>query len=107
MIIRQWRLLLRLADYRCGATLDCLREAIADLGAISERTVRRDLDALIAAGFAITSGRDEGGPFWKLDDAETVHRLAARWIEPARHDDAEDRPNPAEWLPVTRGQRKH
>lgn len=99
MVIRQWRLLLRLAAYRRGATLDCLREAIADLGTpVSERTVRRDLEALTLAGFSITPSRDDGGPFWKLDNAETVQRLAARR---AGHQvpDAEDRPDPETWLP--------
>jgi hypothetical protein len=96
MVIRQWRLLLKLADYRRGATLDCLREAIADLGPVSERTVRRDLEALIGAGFSITPGHDEGGPFWKLDDAETVQRLAARRTS----HDPEDRPAPETWLPL-------
>lgn len=105
MVIQQWRLLLRLADYQRGATLDCLREAIADLGSVSERTVRRDLEALVGAGFSITTGHDDGGPFWKLDDAETVQRLAARRVG-HMVPDAEDRPDPETWLPVRTRQAK-
>jgi predicted DNA-binding transcriptional regulator YafY len=75
---RQWRLLIRLLNYRRGCTLQSLCEAAVELGAppVTDRTIRRDIDALIGAGFHIEARRDEGGSYWRLVDAAAVERLA-------------------------------
>jgi len=55
-LARQWRLIQRLAKSRAGATPDELAE---DLGCV-RRTVYRDLDALMYAGFPVVSDRRDG-----------------------------------------------
>ncbi|MFN3198126.1 MAG: helix-turn-helix transcriptional regulator [Bradymonadia bacterium] len=67
-LIRQHRLVQCLARARYGHTLGELREAILDdlgLATLSERTVRRDLEALQAAGFDIDTDAEERGTVWK------------------------------------------
>lgn len=79
---RQWRLLIQLANFRRGATLESLRAAILDLGdrPVSERTLRRDLEALAGAGFSVVSARDEGRTYWTLEEQSIVERLHRRRI---------------------------
>jgi len=68
---RQWKLIQRLAKARYGVGADSLA---AELDC-NRRTVYRDLDALMFAGFPITSERRDGRVFyrvidgWKLGDA--------------------------------------
>lgn len=63
-IVRQWRLLVALESASRGLTLAQLRDAAPD--AVTERTIRRDLEALTQAGFPIESARR---------DQKTVFRL--------------------------------
>jgi predicted DNA-binding transcriptional regulator YafY len=64
-LARQWRLIQRLARSRWGVGLDDLAEEFA----CHRRTVYRDLDALMAAGFPVISDRRDGRVFYRfLDD---------------------------------------
>jgi len=68
---RQWKLIQRLAKARYGAGADSLADELD----CTRRTIYRDLDALMFAGFPITSERRDGRVFyrviegWKLGDA--------------------------------------
>lgn len=67
-LIRQHRLVQCLARARYGHTLGELKANLMDdlgLGALSERTVRRDLEALQAAGFDIDTDVAERGTVWR------------------------------------------
>lgn len=78
-IDRQWRILLRLANCRRGVTWTNLRESAVELGGapVTERTIRRDIEALIAAGFDIEARRDDDGRArLKLNEVASVDRLA-------------------------------
>jgi hypothetical protein len=79
-IERQWRLLVRLLNSRYGLTLAQLQACAAEHGLpeVTDRTIRRDIDALIAAGFQIESRRTDRGASWFLVDDDTVSRLSAR-----------------------------
>lgn len=59
---RQWRLVQRLARSRYGAGLD----ELADELECTRRTVYRDLDALMYAGFPVTSEKRDGRVFYRL-----------------------------------------
>ncbi|HWP98912.1 MAG TPA: transcriptional regulator [Vicinamibacterales bacterium] len=61
-MIRQWEVLRTLDAARYGVTI----QALADDLKVSTRTIRRDLDALAAAGFPIYSQRVDGTTRWKL-----------------------------------------
>lgn len=78
-LIRQHKLLQLLEISRFGRTLDELRgELVADLGlsTLHERTVRRDVEALMAAGFNIQSEMLERGKVFKLVQSNTnVHEI--------------------------------
>ena len=78
-LIRQHKLLQLLEISRFGRTLDELRgELVADLGlsTLHERTVRRDVEALQAAGFDIQTETLERGKVLKLGQAATgVHEV--------------------------------
>ena len=78
-LIRQHKLLQLLEISRFGRTLDELRnELIADLGLtnLHERTVRRDVEALQAAGFDIQTEAVERGKVYKLGQNSTgVHEI--------------------------------
>jgi predicted DNA-binding transcriptional regulator YafY len=70
-LIRQHRLLQMLERSRFGKTLIELRDALVeDLGLdqLSDRTVRRDLEALQAAGFDIDVNPSERGSVWSLGE---------------------------------------
>lgn len=64
-VVRQWHLLRKLEGSR-GATLRELVGALPDDYPKNPRTVRRDLEALEAAGFPITTDRVNGQTRWKL-----------------------------------------
>ncbi len=59
-LARQWQLIQRLAKSRYGVGLDDLAE---DLGC-TRRTVYRDLDALMYAGFPVSSAKRDGKAFY-------------------------------------------
>ncbi len=63
-LARQWQLIQRLAKSRAGVGLDELAE---DLGCV-RRTVYRDLDALMYAGFPVTSEKRDGKAFYRFLD---------------------------------------
>lgn len=64
-IVRQWRILLALEGSTRGMTLADIREAAGD--GVTERTIRRDLDALGQAGFPIDAARTDGVTRYSLD----------------------------------------
>ncbi len=78
-LIRQHKLLQLLEFSRFGRTLEELRaDLVADLGlsALHERTVRRDIEALQAAGFDIQTDTVERGKVYKLGQNNTgVHEI--------------------------------
>ncbi len=59
---RQWRLIQRLAKSRAGVGLDDLAEELE----CTKRTVYRDLDALMYAGFPVTSDKRDTRVFYHL-----------------------------------------
>jgi predicted DNA-binding transcriptional regulator YafY len=63
-LARQWQLIQRLARSRRGVGLD---ELAAELGCV-RRTVYRDLDALMYAGFPVTSEKRDGKAFYRFLD---------------------------------------
>ena len=63
-LARQWQLIQRLARSRAGVGLD---ELASDLGCV-RRTVYRDLDALMYAGFPVTSEKRDGKAFYRFLD---------------------------------------
>ncbi len=68
-LIRQHKLLQMLEDYRFGRTLEELRDDLVEslgLGSLHVRSVRRDLEALQAAGFDIDTTDSSRGKLWKL-----------------------------------------
>ncbi|TWU04359.1 helix-turn-helix transcriptional regulator [Stieleria varia] len=78
-LIRQHKLLQLLEISRFGRTLDELRdELVADLGltTLHERTVRRDLEALQAAGFDIQNETLQRGKVYRLgQNTKGVHEI--------------------------------
>jgi predicted DNA-binding transcriptional regulator YafY len=78
-LIRQHKLLQLLEISRFGRTLEELKEElIVDLGlsTLHERTVRRDMDALQAAGFDIQTDQLERGKVFKLgSNNKGVHEI--------------------------------
>jgi predicted DNA-binding transcriptional regulator YafY len=63
-LARQWQLIQRLAKSHAGVGLDDLAE---DLGCV-RRTVYRDLDALMYAGFPVVSDRRDGHVYYRFLD---------------------------------------
>ncbi|MEM9174084.1 MAG: YafY family protein [Myxococcota bacterium] len=63
-LARQWQLIQHLARSRAGVGLDELAE---DLGCV-RRTVYRDLDALMYAGFPVTSEKRDGKAYYRFLD---------------------------------------
>jgi predicted DNA-binding transcriptional regulator YafY len=61
-LARQWQLIQRLAKSRAGVSLDDLA---SDLEVV-KRTVYRDLDALMLAGFPVMSGKRDGRTFYRF-----------------------------------------
>jgi len=61
-LARQWKLIQRLARSRVGATPDELAD---DLGCV-RRTVYRDLDALMYAGFPVVSEKRDGHVYYRF-----------------------------------------
>jgi predicted DNA-binding transcriptional regulator YafY len=63
-LARQWRLIQRLARSRYGVGLDVLAQELECV----RRTVYRDLDALMQAGFPLVSERRDGRVFYRFLD---------------------------------------
>jgi predicted DNA-binding transcriptional regulator YafY len=63
-LARQWRLIQRLARSRYGVGLDDLAEELECV----KRTVYRDLDALMQAGFPLVSERRDGHVYYRFLD---------------------------------------
>lgn len=75
-IVRQWCILLRLAEWRRGVTLEHLTSAAGNSKPrVTDRTVRRDLEALHEAGFEIEVNKDGGGTYYRLLRPEVVEAL--------------------------------
>ena len=64
-LARQWQLIQRLARSRAGVGLDELAE---ELGCV-RRTVYRDLDALMYAGFPVVSEKRDGHAYYRFLDS--------------------------------------
>ncbi len=84
-LIRQHKILQILEDYRFGRTLVELRdELVQDLGLTSlhTRSVRRDLEALQAAGVDVDVHATQRGKVWKLGPrARSSHKIMATATE--------------------------
>ncbi len=85
-LIRQHKLLQLLEESRFGRTLEELRDdVVADLGLnqLSDRTVRRDIEALQGAGFDLfTEDVEVRGRVWKLGRRDRgVHKISATATE--------------------------
>jgi proteasome accessory factor B len=77
-VIRQWRLLHALESSRHGATIDALASDLE----VTTRTIRRDLEALQEAGFALYDERDEQGRVhWRID-GRALHGLESGFTLP-------------------------
>jgi len=77
-VIRQWRLLHALESSRHGATIDSLSSELE----VTTRTIRRDLEALQEAGFALYDERDEQGRVrWRID-GQALHGLESGFTLP-------------------------
>src|SRR5688500_7923738 len=64
-IVRQWRILLALESRSRGLTLAEAQEIAGD--GVSDRTIRRDLDALTQAGFPIETAKRDGKTTYLLN----------------------------------------
>jgi predicted DNA-binding transcriptional regulator YafY len=60
-VIRQWKILKRIEAGRYTSTAD-----LADEHGVTERTIRRDIEALQEAGFPLYDDRAEGRRVWRL-----------------------------------------
>jgi predicted DNA-binding transcriptional regulator YafY len=84
-LIRQHRILQLLEVSRYGRTLDELRQALVEdlgLGSLHERTVRRDIEALEAAGFQLIDEATPRGRVIKMGRADKgIHRISATATE--------------------------
>ena len=84
-LIRQHRLLQILERYRFGRTLSELRDELVDelgLASLHTRSVRRDVEALQAAGFDLLSEEIPRGRVWKLGPRfRGAHKITASATE--------------------------
>ena len=63
-VIRQWQILREIETRRAGITI----HELAELANVTSRTIRRDLQALQEAGFAVyDEGEEHETKRWKLD----------------------------------------
>jgi predicted DNA-binding transcriptional regulator YafY len=79
-LIRQHKILQVLERLRYGATLDELRDSIVEelgLTSLHARSIRRDIEALTAAGMPIVDEDTPRGRVWKLSRTDKgLHKLA-------------------------------
>jgi len=84
-LIRQHKILQILERYRFGRTLDEIRqELVEELGLTSlhQRTVRRDLEALQAAGIDVDDQETQRGRVWKIGPGVSgTHKVTASATE--------------------------
>ncbi len=84
-LIRQHKLLQVLERYRFGRTLSEIRDELVEelgLSSLHTRSVRRDVEALQAAGFDVVSVEAERGRVWKLGPRfKGSHKIAASATE--------------------------
>lgn len=72
-LIRQHKILQVLERLRFGATLEELRDSVVEelgLSTLHTRSIRRDIEALIAAGLPIIDEETQRGRIWKLSRAD-------------------------------------
>src|SRR5205085_10927792 len=62
-VIRQWKILKRIEAGRYTTSAD-----LAGEHGVTERTIRRDIEALQEAGFPLYDERSEGRKIWRLVD---------------------------------------
>jgi len=78
-LIRQHKIIQVLERRRYGATLEDLRDTVVDelgLGSLHVRSIRRDIEALQAAGMPIITEETQSGKIWKMSRSDTgLHRL--------------------------------
>lgn len=67
-VTRQWHLIRRLEASRLGLTLDQLLDTLPEDLSRHPRTIRRDLEALEAAGFPLVTDHADGRIRWRLMD---------------------------------------
>lgn len=79
-LIRQHKILQVLERRRYGATLEEIRDSVVEelgLGSLHIRSIRRDVEALQAAGMPISSQETGRGRAWKLNRSDTgIHKIA-------------------------------
>jgi hypothetical protein len=84
-VIRQWQVLREIETRRAGVTI----HELASLVSVSTRTIRRDLQALQEAGFAVYDEGEEnetkrwrldGAPFKAVQDGLSVSDVAALYL---------------------------
>lgn len=84
-LIRQHKILEILERYRFGRTLEEIRDEVVEelgLSSLHVRSIRRDLEALQAAGFDVDAHSIQRGRVWKLGPrAKTVHKISASATE--------------------------
>ena len=84
-LIRQHKILQILERYRFGRLLDEIRNDLVDelgLSSLHQRTVRRDLEALQAAGIDVDVHDSQRGKVWKFGPlVKTVHKITASATE--------------------------
>ena len=78
-VIRQWKILKRIEAGRYTTAQD-----LAEEHDVTERTIRRDIEALQEAGFPLYDERSEGRKVWRL--MPTARRLTNIELERERHD---------------------
>ncbi len=84
-LIRQHKILQILERYRFGRTLEEIRNDLVEelgLGSLHERSVRRDLEALQAAGIDVDVHNTGRGKIWKLGPGvKGTHKITASATE--------------------------
>lgn len=84
-LIRQHKILQILERYRFGRTLEEIRDELVEelgLGSLHTRSVRRDLEALQAAGIDVDAHENQRGKLWKLgSQARGSFRITASATE--------------------------
>jgi predicted DNA-binding transcriptional regulator YafY len=79
-LIRQHKIIQILERRRYGATLEDLRDSVVQelgIGTLHVRSIRRDIEALQAAGMNIITEETQTGKVWKMSRVEKgLHKIA-------------------------------